>query len=191
MGARGNRDKTTAILPSGFAEPTLLVGLDNLNKLAKENGCREDNSLDIGELLKYVSSNNPKEPISLEYVRMDPATSGSLSYDGGIWHIKVNKEHNPKRQKFTIAHELGHYMLHRNKATEFTDELFFRSQTKDNIEYKANEFAATLLMPEENVRKCIKAGVTNIGKLAEIFGVSAPAMKIRVIELGYKLKNNG
>ena len=56
------------------------------------------------------------------------------------------------------------------------------------MEYKANEFASELLMPEKLVRHCINDGLRNIGELAERFGVSAAAMKYRILSLGYKLK---
>ena len=59
-----------------------------------------------------------------------------------------------------------------------------------DIEYRANEFASKLLMPEDSVRKAIAEGIRNLGMLAERFDVSSPAMKIRVQDLGYKLKQN-
>ena len=113
-----------------------------------------------------------------------------LEYDNGIWLIKVNSKHNSKRQRFTIAHELGHFMLHRNKSALFEDKVFFRAVEKDNMEYAANSFAALLLMPESRVREAVNDGMRNIGALADRFGVSSPAMKARVVELGYKLKQN-
>ena len=79
-------------------------------------------------------------------------------------------------------------MLHRNKLQSFEDEIFFRAGIKGDIEYRANEFASKLLMPEDSVRKAISDGIKNLGMLAEPFDVSSPAMKLRVQELGYKLK---
>ena len=45
-------------------------------------------------------------------------------------------------------------------------------------------------MPEDRVRKAISEGEMNLGKLSERFNVSSAAMKVRVQELGYKLKQN-
>ena len=104
--------------------------------------------------------------------------------------ITVNSDLPRAIQKIIVAHELGHYMMHRNKAEAFTDEIFFRTESKEGIEYRANEFASKLLMPEDRVRKAIAEGVRNLGQLAERFYVSSPAMKVRVQELGYKLKQN-
>ena len=187
MGARGKR---TINSNNGFTEPDLMKDIDDLLKQARENGCYNGDKLDVKKLVSYVSTTNPNEPISLLYEQLDAATSGSLTYEDGLWIIRVNNNHNPRRQRFTILHELGHYMLHRNKLQSFTDEIFFRARVKGDIEYKANEFASKLLMPEDSVRKAIAEGVRNLGLLAERFDVSSPAMKIRVQELGYKLKQN-
>jgi Zn-dependent peptidase ImmA (M78 family) len=187
MGARGNRMITSNTV---YSEPDLMKGIDDLLRQARENGCYDGDKLDVKKLVDYVSTTNPNEPITLIYVQMEPATSGSLTFEEGTWIIRVNKNHNSKRQRFTILHELGHYILHRNKLQSFTDEIFFRAGVKGDIEYRANEFASKLLMPEDYVRKAIAEGVRNLGLLAERFDVSSPAMKIRVQELGYKLKQN-
>lgn len=187
MGTRGNRTTTE---PIGYTEPILMTGIDDLIQQAKANGFYNGDSLDIEKVVDYVSSTYVNEPLFLEYVVMDSATSGSLTFDKGKWIIRINKNHNRRRQRFTIAHELGHYMMHRNKLQSFTDEIFFRAENKTDIEYKANEFASRLLMPEDRVRRTIAEGVKNIGLLAEHFDVSSPAMKVRVQELGYKLKQN-
>ena len=70
----------------------------------------------------------------------------------------------------------------------FEDTTFFRNTDNTSIEYSANEFAANLLMPEDQVKKRIDAGVKNIETLAEFFNVSLAAIKYRVVSLGYKLK---
>ena len=188
MGNRGHRNIT---INSTYSEPTLMKDVDDLLKKAKENGCYDGDKLDIDRVIEFVNKTNPKEPVSLEYVQMEPATSGSLIFENGIWVIRVNKNHNSRRQRFTIAHEIGHYIMHRNKLQSFTDEVFFRAGNREDIEYRANDFASKLLMPEKGVRKAIAEGVRNIGLLAERFEVSSPAMKIRVQDLGYKLKQNG
>lgn len=187
MGARGNR---TTINISAYSEPDLMKGVDDLLKQARNNGCYNGDKLDVNKLVNHITTSNPDEPISLVYVQMEPAISGSLTYEDGTWIIRVNRNHNTKRQRFTILHELGHYMLHRNKLQSFTDEIFFRAGIKGDIEYRANEFASKLLMPEDRVHKAIAEGVRNLGLLAERFDVSSPAMKIRVQDLGYKLKQN-
>ena len=91
-----------------------------------------------------------------------------------------------------MAHELGHYILHKGKNIEFVDSTFFRSDDMNSIEFIANEFASRLLMPENKIRKLIDEDkIKNIGDLASKFEVSSAAMKYRVLSLGYKIKENG
>ena len=58
----------------------------------------------------------------------------------------------------------------------------------DSLEYMANDFAATLLMPDERIVSYIDEGVRNLGNLAKIFNVSATAMKKKKKKLGYKVR---
>lgn len=187
MGARGLKTTTTE---KDYSEPILLKGLDDLLSFAEANGLIDGDQLDINRMVQHVNTINPSDPLRLEYVIMEPAISGSLTFDNNVWVIRVNKNHNVRRQRFTIAHELGHYMMHRNKSEAFTDEIFFRSERKDAIEYRANEFASHLLMPEARVRGAISGGTKNLKVLADRFGVSSMAMKARVQDLGYKLKQD-
>lgn len=114
--------------------------------------------------------------------------------------IVINRRHSKVRQRFTIAHEIGHYALHRNrskaKKTVFIDSLYFRSN--DSSAYKAdpveeqeaNIFAAELLMPRELIHKYIKSNELDLFekdsliKLADEFNVSQQAMEYRLKNLG-------
>lgn len=184
MGTKGNRKGLRK--SEKYQEPDLLVSVNDILKKAEESGLYIDNSLNIKELILSF------EDIEIKYDAMDIAKSGSLSCIDGKWIMCINSSHNPKRQRFTMAHELGHYILHKGKNIEFVDTTFFRSDEMDSIEYNANEFASRLLMPEDKLRKLIDEDrIKNIGELASIFDVSSAAMKYRVISLGYRIKENG
>lgn len=184
MGAKGNRKGLKK--SEKYQEPDLLVSVDSILKKAEKSGLYAGNSLNVKELISSFGD------IEIKYDTMDIAKSGSLSCVDGKWIMCINSSHNPKRQRFTMAHELGHYILHKGKNIEFVDTTFFRSDEKDSIEYNANEFASRLLMPESKLRKLIDEDrIKNIGELASIFKVSSAAMKYRVISLGYKIKENG
>ena len=190
MATRGVRNTTS---PIEYGEPTLLRNVKDLLKLAEDKGCYDNDQLNLDRLINAVSNNSTmceNCSITVRYVPMDPAVSGSLDYNNGVWTISVNELHNRRRQNYTMAHELAHYMMHRNTSTRFEDSVFFRSTKMSTMEYSANEFAAKLLMPEDRVRKAISEGMKNIGKLAERFGVSSQAMLIRAKELGYKMKQD-
>ncbi|MDS3871833.1 ImmA/IrrE family metallo-endopeptidase [Staphylococcus hominis] len=101
--------------------------------------------------------------------------------DNTIITIKYN--HNEGRRRFTIAHELGHYFLHFNdEDKEFKDSVFYRSLEYNDEEIEANEFAANLLMPEEEYKVFAENNAYNqesntydIEKIAEYFIVSRQA----------------
>ncbi|MFI8714237.1 ImmA/IrrE family metallo-endopeptidase [Brevibacillus brevis] len=64
--------------------------------------------------------------------------------------------HTPERRNFTIAHELGHYLLHRNKQSQFVDRADnMLDNTINEFEMQANSFAAQLLLPESVINLMI------------------------------------
>ena len=112
--------------------------------------------------------------------------------------IIVNAANAPVRQRFTIAHEIGQFALHRGTVyldgrarVNFRDGL--SSMATDQEEIDANAFAATLLMAAGWVRAAFETVVRNTtinseDELAEVlaarFGVSRQAMHFRLINLG-------
>lgn len=124
--------------------------------------------------------------------------SGMLYRRGASAVMVVNEQHHPHRQRFTIAHELGHYRLHDADAyLDGTASLRFRDGTSatgtDREEREANAFAAGLLMPADWVQDHFIAMVTArramdedsaVVRLADRFDVSEQAMRIRLVDLG-------
>ena len=111
--------------------------------------------------------------------------------------IAVNKTHGVARQRFTIAHEVGHFVLHRTrKDAVFVDRaaIQYRNQVSstgiDPNEVAANNFAAALLMPHRMLEEDLKAFDDSIGdvhviRLAKKYGVSEQAMSIRLARLDF------
>ena len=128
------------------------------------------------------------EYLGLEVVEepMDDDMSGFLEIRSGRWVVGVNAFHHINRKRFTIAHEIAHFLLHSDGQVEFRDRTFAR-RTNDpsRMEREADQFAAELLMPADDVKQKIAAGETSLSALAAQFGVSALAMKYRVQNLGY------
>lgn len=181
MGVRGTRKTREQVMDSS-QNNLLFTSVDSILSIAQQNELYNGEQLDIGALISL------KEDISIEYIPLDASISGRLYRKDGRWIISVNKKHHINRQRFTLAHELAHYVLHKSESDSFTDTVFFRGASVNNFEYAANEFAAKLLMPEERVRAVIRSGTKNIGKLAESFGVSVAAMLYRVKQLGFRTK---
>jgi len=119
---------------------------------------------------------------------MDDDLSGYLEHRNGIWYVGVNALHHRNRRRFTIAHEIAHYVLHRREASSFHDNTFARrANSHDRMEQEADRFAAELLMPEAAVRQSIAQGITSVSALADAFGASALAMKFRLKNLGFEV----
>lgn len=108
--------------------------------------------------------------------------------DNNSPRIVYNPDEPPVRQRFTIAHEIGHVALGHLKpgSVEFRDEVRdFFSTTRDRKEVSANKFAARLLMPADSVRTAfLKMGELSIQEMADMFSVSTAAMRYRLINLG-------
>lgn len=127
--------------------------------------------------------------------KMDSSISGILMIKGDRVGAMVNLYHPEVRKRFTLAHELGHYLLHRRKSTLFVDDLavMYRESGPgggvDVMEAEANVFAAELLMPEDVVRADLAADPSRtpdeaVRKLARRYDVSTAAMKYRLRQLG-------
>lgn len=108
------------------------------------------------------------------------------SAGGDRYHIDVNGRDPDPRRRFTLAHEIAHFLLHREFLDRaLTDDRMYRSRLGDSMERQANRLAAQLLMPGHLVRVAWEAGARDVGKLARTFDVSVPAMEIRLRELGF------
>ena len=95
--------------------------------------------------------------------------------------IFTNKAHGRTRRRFTIAHEIGHFVLHRNKiGKQIVDNRLYQSRLDGTLEVQAHEFAAFILMPWDLVVQEVKSGADSVEALARRFEVSKSAMSIRL-----------
>jgi Zn-dependent peptidase ImmA (M78 family) len=119
-------------------------------------------------------------------VSLDHATSGALIKERyQVPEIVVNDGDGKLRQRFTCAHELGHY-VRRGDEDEY-QRIYYRNEASTEGRYPeevfANEFAGCLLMPEGNVRALHGEGLFD-WEMAERFVVSRGAMQRRLRRLG-------
>lgn len=122
--------------------------------------------------------------------------SGLLTLEKGTPTIGYEKSHPNVRQRFTIAHETGHYVLHKDDMKLFIDKNYsiYRDERSSDAEYtrelEANAFAAALLMPTDMLRSEIEKrdfDLTEEGSLsglARAFDVSRQAMAYRLANAG-------
>lgn len=119
---------------------------------------------------------------------MDDTVDGVLAKNEENYQIFINNTLSKRRARFTVAHELGHYILHASSAPENGGIVDYRRDLNssfgiDAAEIEANNFAAALLMNAQSVSNewaCYK----NIPVLADRFGVSEDAIKYRLKNLG-------
>ncbi len=145
------------------------------------------NIQDIAEKLNIkVDSINPFNPDHNDYRGL----SGLAEINNqGQRVIYCNSTESTNRNRFTLAHELGHHVLnHVNPQNPcFRDDSnTFSSNSPVWQEREANNFAAQLLMPLDAIKTMLFVkGISNIKQLAEIFQVSEAAMYYRLKNLGY------
>lgn len=98
----------------------------------------------------------------------------------------VNAGHSVTRRRFTIAHEIAHFVLHRDLIGDgVIDDGLYRSATlSGTVERQANRYAASILMPQQFVRAFWSRGIRSPQELATAFGVSPAVAEIRIAELG-------
>ena len=167
------RNKTTSNTQLGS------LGLEAARATVTRSGLA-DAPVNIWALAEYLGLEVQKEA-------MDDEMSGYLEFRGGRWVAGVNSLHHQNRQRFTLAHEIAHFLLHRQEQEKFVDELFTRRVgSRDAKELQADAFAAELLVPEKSIRSKISSGITSISDLASFFGVSNQALRYRAEKLGYK-----
>lgn len=138
--------------------------------------------------------------INVKKENLGKEMSGLLIIDRGVPTIGCNVNHSPERQRFTIAHEIGHYVLHRRVKDLFLDEsnniaVFRRANNYSEEDYRyeveANAFAAALLMPKNKViNALVKSNLRldmagsednpKLNQMAKDFVVSKQAMLIRI-----------
>lgn len=180
MGSIGEKGTLGYPIPE---EPYMINNAKAVLRKAKEQGLLDANGkLDIKT---FIAKNFSSLQLLLKPLESD--ISGELINNHGIWTMIINTKHPETRQRFTMSHELKHYISHRQESNKFSDSVFYRkNKEKDSLEYQADEFAAEILMPENYVRKAIDKGTVDVDRLADMFGVSGQAMLNRIKDLGYK-----
>jgi Zn-dependent peptidase ImmA (M78 family) len=137
--------------------------------------------------------------VTVRFEHLEPSVSGMLYRANEDAVVAVNSGHAAVRQRFTIAHELGHFKLHQGRPiivdhlvrarVNLRDRESSLATSKEEIE--ANGFAAALLMPAEwifeDVEQRLKMKPARmIPDLADRYSVSTQAMELRLINLGLR-----
>lgn len=136
----------------------------------------------VGELASQLGLKVIRAP-------MPPKISGLIQPSADApagFEIRVNKYEMPERQRFTVAHEIAHYLLHRDDiGSGVVDSIMYRSNLTSRKETEANRLAADIVMPARVVGKELdrlggRRTDDTVETLAAMFRVSVPAMKVRL-----------
>lgn len=160
------------------------------------------NNNDIEDLASFVrdklAEKLPTKPINEFLTKAVELMKGQIHYsknpfnledDGGSLVIHPDKTFDiflspvssPLRDNFTIAHELGHLILHYPRTNEVEKHTYVFTRYGSNIvEWQANRFAAALLMPRELFLQKATEFRKDTQKLSSFFEVSLPAVEIRL-----------
>jgi Zn-dependent peptidase ImmA (M78 family) len=136
--------------------------------------------------------------IDVRYSAGAEDVSGALIRNEKSVVIAVNSAQHENRQRFTIAHEIGHFLLHKGTRVHFDED--FRINYRNSVssdateqdEIEANAFAAALLMPESFLRRDwlrLKPRDNSIPEAIKTLGirykVSTKAMELRLVNIGF------
>lgn len=115
--------------------------------------------------------------------------SGMIRRVGDQWECVYNGNHARVRQRFTVAHEIGHFIYHRSLLHQGVgDTLAYRAEGTElpnpsitrEQEWQANNFASNLLVPSRWLRAAQASGINDVKDLARHFDVSETVMRIKL-----------
>lgn len=119
--------------------------------------------------------------IRVEFELLLPV-AGAAHWNGHYWIISLNASDNPRRQRFSLAHEFKHIIDHTIRDRLYHDQV--GASAHEQSEWVADYFAACLLMPKRTVKRLWGQGHQEIGALAERLQVSPAALRYRLSQLG-------
>jgi len=136
----------------------------------------------VGELASELGLTVTRSPLAPKISGLiQPSRTAMAGFE-----IRVNKYEIPERQRFTVAHEIAHYLLHRDEiGSGVVDTIMYRSSLTSRKEVEANRLAADIVMPIEAVKQELQrlgGQCTDdvVEVLADKFRVSVQAMKVRL-----------
>jgi hypothetical protein len=164
--------------------------------MSMEGAAERPNEMEI--VSRYLSAapvdvDGLAHDLGINVVRSDevgPNVAGMIARDrrrGGPsgFVVTVNANDNRRRQRFTLAHEIGHFLLHRDLMDDgIVDDTMYRSPLGEWYERQADRSAGDCLLPANLVRAEYRTGNRSLSGLARTFDVSRKAMRIRLDQLG-------
>lgn len=156
-------------LPTNTPDKKMAI---KLAKQALELSKNTNPPVSINEVVKALQRFSHK--IVVRSLPLSDGFSGQIVQMPEITGIMYNSNHSQHRQRYTVAHELGHFMMNHTLSATYKEIINLKNKLK--IEKEANIFAAELLMPKDLIKKTLKERKCNVKDLATLFDVSEEAM---------------
>ncbi|MDI2091639.1 ImmA/IrrE family metallo-endopeptidase [Commensalibacter oyaizuii] len=123
---------------------------------------------------------------------LEQGISGQIAKEGNDFVIRINKYESRQRQRFTLAHELAHFFLHKDiieNEGSIKDNTLYRSGNSDAVEAQANRLAAEIIMPDEKIKDDLNYLRQNMDEetfdmIASKWEVSNQALRIKLLTVG-------
>ncbi|UQA87518.1 ImmA/IrrE family metallo-endopeptidase [Gardnerella swidsinskii] len=168
---------------------------DGISKLSLDDKSHE---IDVDAIAE-------KCEVSLEYDCVESSgftINNGMNSKNGKKVISINKFEPDYRQRFTIAHELGHIILgHEGISYRFSDTSNYKNTIARMNEVAANKFAAELIMPEKLVKLVLIDSIQELGfsihqkfdenDINQLVDLSSNKMGVSTQALNYRIKNLG
>ncbi|NVK23856.1 MAG: ImmA/IrrE family metallo-endopeptidase [Gammaproteobacteria bacterium] len=157
---------------SQLSEPQINIILSNHNELP----------IKVGKIAKELG-------LVVKKATLEAGISGEIKEVDGTVVARINRHDVKERQRFTLAHEIAHFLIHRHMIGDgIVDDVLYRSKLSDVFEQQANSLGADILMPWSKIKEELKQLEgerieVKIETLARKFEVSTTAMKIRLGKL--------
>ena len=128
--------------------------------------------------------------IVVKKATLKPGISGTIKETNGEVLVRINRHESDGRQRFTLAHEIAHFLLHREKIGDgIEDTMLFRSELSNSLEAEANRLAADIVMPFSLIDKISFSEEDSfeekVEQLAELVRLSIPAIEVRLGKKGF------
>ena len=159
----------------GYAEQGRSLARDALTRV-KDAG----HSIATGNLVTLVEE---VFGVDVAVVELGTGFDGLAASSEHVKLVVLATSHVPARQRFTLAHELGHLLAGDDQDIHLDRDVYDKAQSKDPSEMRANAFAAAFLMPEDLLRTTL--GSTDLNEHA--FAALACDLMVTPSALAYRL----
>jgi len=169
------RPRITGLDMGGYAEQGRSMAWEAFTRV-RESG----RSIAVSNLVALVEE---VFGVDVAVIELGAGFDGLAAFSEEVKLIVLGASHIPARQRFTLAHELGHLLAGDDQEVHLDRDVYDRTQSKDPSELRANAFASAFLMPEGLLR----AAVDSVGLTEHTFVALACDLMVTPSALAYRL----